>query len=31
VGLVIITALVSAIFPIRRAVRMNPADVLRTE
>ncbi len=29
--LTLITALFSAIFPIRRAIKMNPAEVLRTE
>ena len=31
VVLTVITALFSAIFPIRRAIKMNPAEVLRTE
>jgi ABC-type lipoprotein release transport system permease subunit len=31
VSLTIFTALFSAIFPIRRAIKMNPAEVLRTE
>ncbi len=29
--LTVVTALFSAIFPIRRAIKMNPAEVLRTE
>jgi ABC-type antimicrobial peptide transport system permease subunit len=31
VVLTVFTALFSAIFPIRRAIKMNPAEVLRTE
>jgi ABC-type antimicrobial peptide transport system permease subunit len=31
VVLTILTALFAAIFPIRRAIKMNPAEVLRTE